>query len=217
MRFARPWPKIVSRQAVPERSPVRGCTSRLSRRASSASATASRWECRQSRRQADVNQFIPQTRYMLRRDRQASSNLHKLQLKNWPIQLFGCFFTAFSILHICNSLNLHSEASSTPTKGSASNALTSLAGPTVYPHDGCCCPCYEHRDLPSRMPPMTPSSVKCTRSALLGRRETTPTSLRWATKSAPIAWRAEPRTRLPQTSTPLWARKVLRSQMSRPW
>jgi hypothetical protein len=53
----------------------------------------------------------------------------------------ACWFPAFTILHICAALDPHTYGKPTK-KGSASNALTSLAGHTDCPHDGWRCPGY---------------------------------------------------------------------------
>jgi hypothetical protein len=59
------------------------------------------------------------------------------------IQLFISFFPAFSILHICDALDPHTDGIVNAKKtGNASNALTSLAGQTYHPHDGWRCPGY---------------------------------------------------------------------------
>jgi hypothetical protein len=50
------------------------------------------------------------------------------------------FFPAFAILHICAALDPHTDGIvNAKKKGSASNALTSLAGKTDHPHYGWRC------------------------------------------------------------------------------
>jgi hypothetical protein len=59
------------------------------------------------------------------------------------IQLFISFLPAFAILHICAALDPHTDGIvNAKKKGSASNALTSLAGQTDRPHDAWRCPGY---------------------------------------------------------------------------
>jgi hypothetical protein len=50
------------------------------------------------------------------------------------------FFPALAILHICAALDPHTDGIvNAKQKGSASHALTSLAGQTYHPHDGWRC------------------------------------------------------------------------------
>jgi hypothetical protein len=66
-----------------------------------------------------------------------------LSPKRPTIQFFIGFLPAFVILHICASLDLHTDGIvNAKKKGSASNAFTLLARQTYHPRAGWRCPVY---------------------------------------------------------------------------